>query len=46
MVNQELSIAEIGYKLNFSDNSYFSKFFKKYAGMTAEDFRYTALGVR
>jgi len=46
MVNPSLSIAEIGYKLNFSDNSYFSKFFKKYAGMTAEDFRHSALGVK
>jgi AraC family transcriptional regulator, transcriptional activator of pobA len=43
MINQELSIAQIGYKLNFSDNSYFSKFFKKYAGMTAEDFRHIIL---
>jgi len=39
MVNQELSISEIGYKLNFSDNSYFSKFFSKYAGVSPEEFR-------
>jgi AraC family transcriptional activator of pobA len=39
MVNRELSISEIAYKLNFSDNSYFSKFFRKYAGMPPEDFR-------
>ncbi|HVU57109.1 MAG TPA: helix-turn-helix transcriptional regulator [Puia sp.] len=39
MVNQELSISEIAYKLNFSDNSYFSKFFKKSAGVSPEEFR-------
>jgi len=46
MVNQELSISEIAYKLNFSDNSYFSKFFRKYTGMPPEAFRNTALGAR
>jgi len=39
MVNQELSISEIAYKLNFSDNSYFSKFFKKHVGVGPEEFR-------
>jgi AraC-like DNA-binding protein len=39
MVNKKLSISEIAYKLNFSDNSYFSKFFRKYAGVPPEDFR-------
>ena len=43
MINKELSISEIGYKLNFKDNSYFSKFFKKYAGVAAEDFRHSML---
>ena len=46
MINKELSISEIGYKLNFKDNSYFSKFFKKYAGMPPEDFRHTAFSVK
>ncbi|MDO6430449.1 helix-turn-helix transcriptional regulator [Flavitalea sp. BT771] len=39
MVNKELSISEIAYKLSFSDNAYFSKFFRKYAGVPPEDFR-------
>jgi AraC-like DNA-binding protein len=39
MVNLDLSISEIAYELNFRDNSYFSKFFKKYAGITPEEFR-------
>jgi len=43
MVNKELSISEIAYKLNFSDNSYFSKFFRKYAGVAPEDFRQSIL---
>jgi AraC family transcriptional regulator, transcriptional activator of pobA len=43
LVNLDLSISEIGYKLNFSDNSYFSKFFRKQAGMTPEEFRKEAM---
>ena len=39
MINLDLSISEIAYELNFRDNSYFSKFFKKYAGITPEQFR-------
>ncbi|PQJ12820.1 AraC family transcriptional regulator [Flavipsychrobacter stenotrophus] len=39
LVNVDVSISEIAYQLNFADNSYFSKFFKKYAGVTPEDFR-------
>lgn len=39
LVNQNLSISEISYDLNFSDNSYFTKFFKKYEHITPEDFR-------
>jgi AraC-like DNA-binding protein len=39
MVNPELSISEIAYRLNFSDNSYFSKFFSKYAGVSPAEFR-------
>jgi AraC family transcriptional activator of pobA len=39
LINLDLSVAEIGYRLNFSDNSYFTKFFKKHAGSTPEEFR-------
>jgi len=39
LINLDLTIAEIGYQLNFNDNSYFTKFFKKYAGSTPEEFR-------
>ncbi|HEY1009948.1 MAG TPA: helix-turn-helix transcriptional regulator [Daejeonella sp.] len=39
LINLELSISEISRHLNFSDNSYFTKFFRKYAGVTPEDFR-------
>jgi AraC family transcriptional activator of pobA len=39
MVNLDLSIAEIAYKLNFKDNAYFSRFFKKYTNATPEEFR-------
>ena len=34
-----MSIAEIGYGLGFADNSYFTKFFRKYSGATPEAFR-------
>jgi AraC family transcriptional activator of pobA len=43
LINLDLTIAEIGYQLNFSDNSYFTKFFKKYTGLTPEEFRRRAL---
>lgn len=39
LVNRELTVAEIAYKLNFNDNSYFTRFFKKYGGVTPEVFR-------
>jgi len=39
LVNPELGIAEIASQLNFADNSYFTKFFKKQAGVTPEEFR-------
>lgn len=35
----QLSIAEVAYTLNFHDNSYFGRFFKKYVGITPEQFR-------
>ena len=43
LVNLKLTIAEIAYALNFEDNSYFTKFFKKQAGLTPEEFRREAL---
>ena len=39
LVNADISISEIAYQLNFADNSYFTKFFKKYNGITPEEFR-------
>jgi AraC family transcriptional activator of pobA len=39
LINQDLSITEIANELNFVDNSYFTKFFKKQADLTPEDFR-------
>lgn len=39
LVNLDESIAGIGYNLGFTDNSYFTKFFRKYTGVTPEDFR-------
>ncbi len=39
LVNPELPIAAIADMLNFKDNSYFSKFFKKYTEITPEAFR-------
>ena len=39
LVNAGTGIAGIGYDLGFTDNSYFTKFFKKYTGMTPEAFR-------
>lgn len=39
LINMDLSISEIAYRLNFSDNSYFTKFFKKHVDITPEEFR-------
>ena len=39
LVSMDLSISEIAYKLNFNDNSYFGKFFKKDVNITPEAFR-------
>jgi AraC-like DNA-binding protein len=43
LVNLELNITAIADKLNFTDNSYFTKFFKKYTGLTPEEFRKNTL---
>ncbi|RYZ32209.1 MAG: AraC family transcriptional regulator, partial [Sphingobacteriales bacterium] len=43
LVNADISISEIAWQLNFADNSYFSKFFKKQAGTTPEAFRKSIL---
>jgi AraC family transcriptional activator of pobA len=39
LVNAKLTISQIATELQFMDNSYFSKFFKKYEGVTPEVFR-------
>ena len=39
LTHSENSIAQIAYDLNFEDNSYFGRFFKKYSGSTPVKFR-------
>ncbi|RZL40566.1 MAG: AraC family transcriptional regulator, partial [Pedobacter sp.] len=39
LINLDLLVAEIADKLNFEDQSYFVKFFKKHEGVTPEKFR-------
>lgn len=39
LINVDISISTIAYQLSFGDNSYFTKFFKKYEGVTPEEFR-------
>jgi AraC family transcriptional activator of pobA len=39
LTNPQLNITGIAFSLNFSDNSYFTKFFKKVEGVTPEEFR-------
>jgi len=39
LLSTELSVGEIAYKLNFEDNSYFNKVFKKEIGITPKSFR-------
>lgn len=42
LVNQDMTITGISNELNFNDNSYFTKFFKKQVGITPEEFRKNA----
>ncbi|MDM1514705.1 helix-turn-helix domain-containing protein, partial [Myroides odoratimimus] len=39
LLYSENSISEIAYNLNFSDSSYFTKYFKRYVGTTPKVFR-------
>ncbi|RYF81633.1 MAG: helix-turn-helix domain-containing protein, partial [Chitinophagaceae bacterium] len=39
LVNADMKIAAIAADLAFEDNSYFTKFFKKYEGLTPQEFR-------
>lgn len=39
LTNVNLTATEIAYELNFQDNSYFNRFFKKYELVTPDDFR-------
>jgi AraC-like DNA-binding protein len=39
LISTELSVSEIAYKLNFDDNSYFNKVFRKETGITPKKFR-------
>lgn len=39
LTNARMTVTEIAYDLNFQDNSYFNRFFKKYTGTTPDEFR-------
>lgn len=39
LMSSDLSVSEISFKLNFDDNSYFNKVFKKQTGLTPKRFR-------
>jgi len=39
LTNAGMTGAQIAGELNFQDNSYFNRFFKKYEGVTPEEFR-------
>ncbi len=39
LINNDMTVLEIANQLNFADNSYFTKFFKKLEGITPEEFR-------
>lgn len=39
LVNADMTVTEIAYELNFQDNSYFNRFFRKYTGLTPDSFR-------
>jgi AraC-like DNA-binding protein len=39
LVNSDQNVNEIAYQLQFEDNAYFSRFFKKYTDTSPEKFR-------
>ncbi|RZL20038.1 MAG: helix-turn-helix domain-containing protein [Pedobacter sp.] len=39
LTNANMTITEIAYNLNFKDNSYFNRFFRKDVGITPDEFR-------
>lgn len=39
LLQADLTVAQIGYDLNFKDSAYFCRFFKKYEGMSPDKFR-------
>jgi AraC family transcriptional regulator, transcriptional activator of pobA len=39
LTNADMTVTEIAYDLNFRDNSYFNRFFKKNVGITPDEFR-------
>ncbi len=39
LTNEQKTVAQIAAELNFPDNSYFSRFFRKYVSQTPEEFR-------
>jgi len=43
LINADLGIQEIAYRLNFSDNAHLTKFFKKNTNLTPEEFRKSSL---
>jgi AraC-like DNA-binding protein len=43
LTNAGATVTEIAYQLNFQDNSYFNRFFKKYVGVTPDEFRKTLM---
>ncbi|MDB5015660.1 MAG: araC 2 [Mucilaginibacter sp.] len=45
LINPQLSITEISFMLNFNDNSYFTKFYRKAEGITPEEIRKNILNV-
>jgi AraC family transcriptional activator of pobA len=39
LTNADMTVTEIAFDLNFQDNSYFNRFFRKYVKMTPDEFR-------
>ncbi len=46
LINADMAISEISNQLNFSDNSHFTKFFKKCLHITPEEFRKASGGTK
>jgi AraC-like DNA-binding protein len=46
LLHTDMTVAEIGYELGYNEKAYFTRVFKKKAGMTPTEFRFEIRKIR